>query len=90
MRVLVVFAHPRRTSFTGALLGWFISGLREAGHCAEVADLYREGFDPCLREYELAQCGEVALCCLRAFAHSASSPSNRPAMGCRLRPDSSR
>jgi NAD(P)H dehydrogenase (quinone) len=46
MKVLVVFDHPRRGSFSGALLDAFLEGLAEAGHEAEVADLYAEGFDP--------------------------------------------
>lgn len=46
MRVLVVFDHPRRASYAGALLDAFVEGLGAAGHAAEVADLYREGFDP--------------------------------------------
>ncbi len=46
MKVLVVFDHPRRSSFCGAVLDAFISGLAEAGHHAEIADLRAEGFDP--------------------------------------------
>jgi NAD(P)H dehydrogenase (quinone) len=46
MRVLVVFDHPRRDSFCGAVLDQFCEGLQAAGHQAEVADLRREGFDP--------------------------------------------
>lgn len=46
MKVLVVFDHPRRHSFSGAVLDAFLEGLAEAGHEAEVADLYAEGFDP--------------------------------------------
>ena len=44
MRVLVVFCHPRRDSFTGAVADALIEGLSEAGHQTEFADLYREGF----------------------------------------------
>jgi NAD(P)H dehydrogenase (quinone) len=58
MKILVVFAHPRRASFTGALLDQFTSGLLEAGHSVEIADLYREGFNPCLGEEDLAQFAE--------------------------------
>jgi len=46
MRVLVVFCHPRRDSFTGAVADALIEGLSAAGHEMEFADLYREGFDP--------------------------------------------
>lgn len=46
MKVLVVFDHPRRDSFCGAVLESFLAGLKEAGHQATVADLRAEGFDP--------------------------------------------
>lgn len=46
MKVLAVFDHPRRDSLTGAVLDKFVEGLHAAGHEAEIADLYREGFDP--------------------------------------------
>ncbi len=49
MNVLVVISHPRRASLTGALADSFIEGLEEAGHGAEVADLYAENFDPLVR-----------------------------------------
>jgi len=46
MNVLVVFDHPRRDSFAGAVLDRFLAGLEAAGHRAEIADLRREQFDP--------------------------------------------
>jgi NAD(P)H dehydrogenase (quinone) len=46
MKVLIVFDHPRRTSFCGSVLDSFVSGLEAAGHDAEIADLRAEGFDP--------------------------------------------
>lgn len=46
MKVLVVFDHPRRDSFCGAVLDRFVAGLQEAGHQPEIADLRAEGFDP--------------------------------------------
>ena len=46
MKVLVVFDHPRRESFSGAVLDAFVEGLNDAGHTVEIADLYAEGFDP--------------------------------------------
>src|SRR4029079_10948048 len=55
MHVLVVFCHPRRESFTGALLDGLVSGLAEADHEVELADLYREGFDPRFRAEDYAQ-----------------------------------
>lgn len=50
MNVLVVFDHPRRNSFGGAVLDSVLAGLRDAGHRAEVADLRAEEFDPRLPE----------------------------------------
>lgn len=46
MNVLVVFDHPRRDSFSGAVLDSLLAGLAAAGHAPEVADLRAEGFDP--------------------------------------------
>lgn len=46
MHVLVLFAHPRRRSFTGELAEAFCEGLHAAGHSVELADLYLEGFNP--------------------------------------------
>lgn len=48
MRVLVLFAHPRRRSFTGDLAEALCAGLAEAGHAVDFADLCAEGFDPLL------------------------------------------
>lgn len=46
MKVLVVYDHPRRSSFCGAVLDSLTEGLEAAGHEVEIADLHREGFDP--------------------------------------------
>ena len=46
MNILVVFDHPRRDSFCGAVLDSFTAGLVRAGHRPEIADLRTEGFDP--------------------------------------------
>lgn len=46
MNVLVVFDHPRRDSFCGAVLDNLIGGLAAAGHKTEIADLRAEEFDP--------------------------------------------
>lgn len=50
MNVLVVLTHPRRTSLTGQVADAVVEGLKAAGHEPELADLYREGFDPVLPE----------------------------------------
>jgi NAD(P)H dehydrogenase (quinone) len=46
LNVLVVFDHPRRASFCGAVLDSLVAGLVAAGHEPEIADLRAEGFDP--------------------------------------------
>jgi putative NADPH-quinone reductase len=46
MKVLVVMAHSRRDSLTGQIADAVAAGLADAGHQAEIADLYGEGFDP--------------------------------------------
>jgi NAD(P)H dehydrogenase (quinone) len=55
VRILVVFAHPKRDSFTGRILDSFVAGLEQAGHVAEIADLYSEGFQPLLVPEDYAQ-----------------------------------
>lgn len=51
MKILTVLAHPKRNSFTGALLDEFTTSAQAAGHLISTVDLYAEGFDPC---YNLA------------------------------------
>jgi NAD(P)H dehydrogenase (quinone) len=46
VRVLVVFCHPVRASYCGAILDRFVAGLTASGHTYEVADLHAEAFDP--------------------------------------------
>jgi NAD(P)H dehydrogenase (quinone) len=46
VHVLVVLCHPLRSSFCGEVGERFIEGLDRAGHTHELADLYRERFDP--------------------------------------------
>ncbi len=55
MHVLAVFSHPNADSFCAALLERFIAGAEAAGHTVEVADLYREGFDPVMGLRDLQQ-----------------------------------
>ncbi|MEM7293452.1 MAG: NAD(P)H oxidoreductase [Pseudomonadota bacterium] len=50
MNILLVFCHPRRDSFTGAVADAFATAAQKGGHTIEWADLYREEFDPVLRE----------------------------------------
>ena len=44
-RILVVFAHPLADSLAAALKDAVISGLADAGHEADLIDLYRDDFD---------------------------------------------
>lgn len=55
MNILVVYSHPRPRdeSFSGAVLSQFVAGAEHAGHSCEVADLYREGFNPVMGERDL-------------------------------------
>ena len=39
MRVLVVYCHPSKNSFTNTVKESFIKGLEDAGHSNEVSDL---------------------------------------------------
>jgi NAD(P)H dehydrogenase (quinone) len=61
MNVLAVLAHPRRDSFTGAVLDRFVAGLEAAGHSAEIADLHTEGFDPRFTPGDYAQFSHEAM-----------------------------
>ena len=55
VHVLTVFAHPVRNSYTGAVLDALFTGLDEAGHEHELADLYAENFDPRFTADDYAQ-----------------------------------
>ena len=61
MHVLAVFCHPHRDSFSGAVLDRFVEGVEAAGHDAEVADLYREGFNPVMSMRDMQQFDGVAM-----------------------------
>lgn len=51
MRALVIFTHPRRDSFSGAVLDRVTAALSRRGE-VRVRDLYRDGFPPALTEPE--------------------------------------
>ncbi|PHQ16886.1 NAD(P)H-dependent oxidoreductase [Marinobacter profundi] len=55
MNVLIVLAHPERSSFNGGLADVAKSRLQKAGHVVKLADLYGEGFDPVERADHYAQ-----------------------------------
>ncbi len=50
MKILVVLAHPRRSSLSGQVADTFALAAMANGHTIEWADLVSEGFDPVLRE----------------------------------------
>lgn len=43
MNVLIVLAHPERSSFNGGLADLAAKRLQSAGHVVELDDLYRVG-----------------------------------------------
>ncbi len=52
MRVLVVYCHPSRSSFTYEVYQSFLRGLAEAGHEAVISDLYGMDFRTDMSEAE--------------------------------------
>lgn len=52
MRVLVVYCHPCKDSFTAAVCARALAALAQAGHEVRVLDLYAMGFDPIMQEAE--------------------------------------
>lgn len=46
MRVLIVYAHPEPTSFSGVMKDLAVETLSAAGHSVTVSDLYAQGFNP--------------------------------------------
>ena len=55
MHVLALLCHPVRSSFCGSVLDRYARGLVTAGHTVEVADLYRERFDPVFHAEDYVQ-----------------------------------
>jgi NAD(P)H dehydrogenase (quinone) len=54
MNVLLVYAHPEPTSFTGALKDTAREALRDAGCAVEVSDLYADKFNPVAGRHDFA------------------------------------
>lgn len=59
MQVLVILAHPNKTSFNHAIAATVIHTLVKSGHDAVFHDLYAEGFDPLLPGGEIPDAGPV-------------------------------
>jgi NAD(P)H dehydrogenase (quinone) len=61
MHALIVVSHPAVQSFSHQIAAHVAEGVvRDAGHTAEVADLFAEGFDPRFTEPDLAFYGRRA------------------------------
>lgn len=56
--VLIVYAHPEKTSFSGALAESARAALAAAGHEVVVSDLYAEGFDPEAGRHDFLSCAD--------------------------------
>ena len=52
MKVLIIYCHPSKNSFTYKVKEAFIKGLESAGHSYEISDLYADGFNPVMSENE--------------------------------------
>lgn len=52
MKVLIVYCHPSKNSFTHVVKESFVAGLKEAGHSFQISDLYADGFHPVMSEAE--------------------------------------
>lgn len=53
MNILIILAHPRPGSFNHAIAATVQQALAQAGHVAELRDLYAEQFDPLYSAAEL-------------------------------------
>lgn len=49
----IIFAHPRAESFTGSVVQAYAKACEAQGDTTVIRDLYRTGFDPCLKAGEL-------------------------------------
>ena len=55
MRVLVVYVHPKAQCFNRSVLDLTVKELTASGHEVQVADLYKEGFQPAMLAEDYAQ-----------------------------------
>jgi NAD(P)H dehydrogenase (quinone) len=58
MKHAVILAHPDARSLNAGIARAYASAVRELGHTVVVRDLYRMGFDPCLKAGEIPGPGE--------------------------------
>lgn len=57
MKHAVIFAHPSAQSFTASVAAAYTEAAESLGHAVVQRDLYRMGFDPCLKESERVTAG---------------------------------
>lgn len=70
-RVVVVFAHPNRSSFVGAMLDRCLSSLRSGGAEVRLIDLYADGFVPAMSRSEWNRYPEGAVTAeIEYYVHS--------------------
>ena len=50
MKIFLLLCHPKRDSLFGTAADAFAKGALEEEHKVDFFDLYREGFNPILRE----------------------------------------
>lgn len=53
LKVLIIFAHPKRESLNGEILNSFVKGLEETGVDYQIRDLNKEEFNPVYNAEEL-------------------------------------
>ena len=61
MKVLIIYCHPSKNSFTYEVKEAFIKGLKSAGHSYDISDLYADGFNPVMSEKEYLREGFYGL-----------------------------
>jgi len=59
MIILVILAHPNKKSFNHAIAKTAIDALKAKGHGVIFHDLYKEKFDPLLRNEEIPESGVI-------------------------------
>lgn len=53
MKHAIIFAHPNQNSFTASVATTYAQAVEALGYTSVCRDLYRIGFDPCLRPAEM-------------------------------------
>jgi NAD(P)H dehydrogenase (quinone) len=61
MRHALILAHPRRASFTGAVMQAYREAVKALGHDTIIRDLYAMDFDPCLKAAEIPGAPDYAV-----------------------------